>query len=174
MATGKKTGRPLGDTLYPNKQDIKDRIVAWLSDGKTLRDFCRQEQAPSYPTVYRWLDEDKQFAIDYARARDVGFEILAEQTLHIADTLHMGETRTQSSGATGNADTTTIKTEDLLGHRKLQIDTRMRLLKAWHPKKYGDRTIMAGDDEAPMVVEASFDIFGELLKNLALKRRAGE
>jgi hypothetical protein len=50
----------------------------------------------------------------------------------------------------------------------------MRLLRAWHPKKYGDRTIMAGDDEAPMVVEASFDIFGELLKNIALKRLTGE
>jgi hypothetical protein len=174
MATGKKTGRPLGDTLYPNKQDIKDRIVAWLSDGKTLRDFCRQEQAPSYPTVYRWLDEDKQFAIDYARARDVGFEILAEQTLHIADNMHMGRKVVTHSGGDEDDDAMTVTEEDMLGHRKLQIDTRMRLLRAWHPKKYGDRTIMAGDDEAPMVVEASFDIFGELLKNIALKRLTGE
>ena len=175
MATGKKMGRPPGDTLFPNKQDIKDQIVIWLSEGKTLRDFCRSKEGlPSYPSIYRWLDEDSQFAIDYTRARDVGFEILAEEALHIADNQHVGRKVVTNSGATEDEDTMTVTEEDMLGHRKLQIDTRMRLLKAWHPKKYGDKTILAGDDKAPVVIEASFDIFGELLKNIALKRQAGE
>jgi len=174
MATGKKMGRPPGDTLYPNKEAIKEHIVNWLSEGKTLRDFCRSEEGlPSYMTIYRWIEEDKDFALHYARARDVGFEILAEEALHIADTPRMGEKRVTHSGDDGE-DAMTITEEEMLGHRKLQIDTRMRLLKAWHPKKYGDKTILAGDDTAPVVVEASFDIFGELLKNMTLKRQTSE
>ena len=175
MATGKKVGRPPGDTLYPNKELIKDEIVAWLSEGKTLRDYCKsREGLPSYPSIFRWLDEDKQFAINYARAREIGFEILAEEALHIADTQHVGRRVVTNSGAAEDEDTMTVTEEDMLGHRKLQIDTRMRLLKAWHPKKYGDKTVLAGDDQNPVVVEASFDIFGELLKNLALTRQAGD
>jgi hypothetical protein len=168
MATGKKVGRPLGDTLFPNKEEIKDQIIVWLSDGNTLRDYCRQENKPSYPSIYRWLDEDKQFAINYARAREVGFEILAEECLAIADTVEIGHKQvTHDEGSS-----TTV--EDMLGHRKLRIDTRMRLLRAWHPKKYGDKTTVAGDDQNPVVVETSFDIFGELLKNIALTRQTSE
>lgn len=173
MATGKKMGRPLGDTLYPNKERIKAEIVAWLSEGKTLRDYCKsREGLPSYPTIFAWLDQDKQFAINYARGREVGFEILAEEALHIADNTRMGRKIVTNSG--GDDDVMTVTEEDMLGHRKLQIDTRMRLLKAWHPKKYGDRTVVAGDDEAPLAVEVSFDVFGEVLKNLALTRQASE
>lgn len=169
---GKTIGRPLGDTLYPNKEQIKRQIVGWLSEGKTLRDFCRQEGMPSYPSIFRWLDEDAAFAVDYARAREVGFEILAEEALHIADNMHMGRKIVTHSG--DDEDAMTVTEEDMLGHRKLQIDTRMRLLKAWHPKKYGERTVVAGDEEAPLAVEVSFDVFGELLKNLALTRQTGE
>jgi len=174
MVTGKKLGRPPGDTLFPNKEEIKAQIVAWLSEGKTLRDYCRQAEKPSYPSIYRWLDEDKQFAIDYARAREVGFEILAEETLLIADTMHLGRKVVTHSGGEADGDVMTVTEEDMLGHRKLQIDTRMRLLRAWHPKKYGDKTTVAGDDQNPVVVETSFDIFGELLKNIALKRQTSE
>jgi hypothetical protein len=170
--TGKTIGRPPGDTLYPNKEKIKGQIIGWLSEGKTLRDFCRQEQMPSYQSIFRWLDEDPAFALDYARAREVGFEILAEEALHIADNTRMGRKVVTNSG--GEDDAMTVTEEDMLGHRKLQIDTRMRLLKAWHPKKYGDRTVVAGDEEAPLAVEVSFNVFDEVLKNMALTRAAGE
>ncbi|HXD37446.1 MAG TPA: hypothetical protein VN624_12375, partial [Rhodanobacter sp.] len=29
--------------------------------------------------------------------------------------------------------------EDMLGHRKLRIDTRLKLLAKWDPKRYGDK-----------------------------------
>jgi hypothetical protein len=170
--TGKRIGRPPGDTLYPNSDKIKAQIVGWLSEGKTLRDFCRQEQMPSYPSIFRWLDEDPVFAINYARAREVGFEILAEEALYIADNTNAG--RKVVTHSTDDEDVTVVTEEDMLGHRKLQIDTRMRLLRAWHPKKYGDKTIVAGDEESPLSVEVSFDVFGELLKNISLTRAAGE
>ena len=174
MATGKKMGRPPGGTLYPNKEDIKDQIVNWISDGKTLQDFCRQEGMPAFRTIYNWQAADKDFDADIARAREIGHDSIAEEALRIADNIQIGRKVVTHSGGDEDDDAMTVTEEDMLGHRKLQIDTRMRLLRAWHPKKYGDKTIMAGDDTNPVVIEASFDIFGELLKNIAMKRQAGE
>ena len=165
MATGKKMGRPPGDSPYPNKEKIKEQIVGWLSEGKTLRDFCRQEQMPSFGAIYRWLQEDKDFEARFAHARVIGHDSIAEECASLADTEPLAV-----FDEAGN------KRYDpgSIAWRKMQIETRLKLLAKWNPKKYGDKTILAGDDEAPLVVEASFDIFGELLKNLALTRAAGE
>jgi hypothetical protein len=162
MATGKKLGRPPGDTLYPNKELIKDEIVAWLSEGKTLRDYCRQEERPSFGTIYKWLNEDKEFEERFARARVIGHDSIAEECLQLADSEPL-----EVFDEAGN------KRYDpgSISWRKNQIETRLKLLAKWNPK-YGDKTILAGDDQNPVVVEASFDIFGELLKNIALTRQA--
>jgi hypothetical protein len=61
-----------------------------------------------------------------------------------------------------------------IAHNRLRMDARKWLAAKYLPKVYGERTVVAGDDEHPVVIEASFDIFGEMLKNLALKRQASE
>jgi len=33
--------------------------------------------------------------------------------------------------------TTEVKQEDMLGHRKLQVETRLKLLACWDPRRYG-------------------------------------
>jgi hypothetical protein len=165
MATGKKMGRPPGDTLYPNKEKIKEQIVGWLSEGKTLRDFCRQEEMPSFGAIYRWLQDDKDFEARFAHARVIGHDSIAEECASLADTEPLAV-----FDEAGN------KRYDpgSIAWRKMQIETRLKLLAKWNPRKYGDKTILAGDDAAPVVMEVSFDIFGEMLKNLALKRQSSE
>lgn len=164
MATGKKMGRPPGGTLYPNKEKIKDQLVEWLSEGKTLQDFCRQDEMPAFRTLYDWQDADTDFAANIAHARIVGHDAIAEDCLQLADKEPL-----EVFDEAGN------KRYDpgSIAWRKMQIETRLKLLSKWNPK-YSDKTILAGDDKAPVVIEASFDIFGELLKNIALKRLAGE
>ncbi|CAB4240928.1 hypothetical protein UFOVP56_35 [uncultured Caudovirales phage] len=164
MATEKKKmGRPPGDTLYPNKAALKEQLVNWLSEGKTLQDFCRQEGAPAFRTMYNWEAEDTEFAADIARARNIGHDAIAEHCLSLADKEPL-----EVFDEAGN------KRYDpgSIAWRKMQIETRVKLLAKWNPRKYGDKTILAGDDQAPVVVEASFDIFGELLKNITLKRQS--
>jgi len=164
MATAKKIGRPLGDTLYPNMDKIKEQLVAWLSAGKTLQDFCRQEQMPAFRTIYNWQDADDIFAANIARARIVGHDAIAEDCLHLADKEPL---EVFDEGGNKRYDPGSI------AWRKMQIETRLKLLAKWNPK-YSDKTIIAGDDTAPIAVEVSFDIFGELLKNMTLKRQTGE
>jgi len=177
MATSKKgktIGRPPGDTLYPNKEQLKDEIVVWVSNGKTLRDFCRQDHAPSFRTVYDWLAEDAAFDARFARAREAGHDVIAEEALHIADTLHVGRKIVTHSGGDGDDDAMTVTEEDLTQHRKLQIETRLKLLAKWNPKKYGDKTVLAGDPEAPLAVSVDFVTFDAMLSNLELLRHDGQ
>jgi hypothetical protein len=115
------------------KAAFKDEIVEWISVGKTLREFCRQEGSPGWVTVYKWIDEDADFRERFAHARDLGADAIAEQALEIADTPMIGQIITSKEWGEE------IKEEDMLGHRKLQIETRLKLLAKWNPKKYGER-----------------------------------
>lgn len=163
MATGKKMGRPPGDTLYPNKEKIKDQLVSWLAQGKTLREFCRQEGMPHNTAVYDWEKQDEDFAQRIARARVIGHNAIAEESLAIMDTEPL---------AVFDEDGNKRYDPGSIAWNKGRAEHRLKLLAKWNPRLYGDKTILAGDDENPVVVEASFDIFGELLKNLALTRAA--
>jgi hypothetical protein len=65
----------------------------------------------------------------------------------------------------------------MLGHRKLQIETRLKLLAKWDPKRYGDKLSLSGDKENPIHIEAKVQAeqyFDELLVNLELTKAVGD
>ena len=165
MATGKKMGRPPGDSPYPTTEKIKDQLVSWLAQGKTLREFCRQEGMPHNTALYAWEQQDEDFAKRIARARVIGHDVIAEESLAIMDTEplavfdEVGNKRYDPGSIAWN---------------KGRAEHRLKLLAKWNPRLYGDKTIVSGDEEAPLAVEVSFDVFGELLKNIALTRQASE
>lgn len=70
----------------------------------------------------------------YKEAKEQGFDALAQQALSIADTPVLGEIVRES-----DKEGRTVTQEDMLGHRKLQVETRLKLLAKWYPKKYGDK-----------------------------------
>lgn len=129
----KRIGRP--PEAVPEK--AAEEILAWIASGQTLREFCRQKGKPAWRTVYDWLEKDQEFRARFARARDMGHDAIAEEALAIADTPVEGETITEDE------DGTKTVTGDMLGHRKLQVDTRLKLLAKWNPKKYGDKVDVA-------------------------------
>ena len=112
---------------------ISKVICDRIADGEPLRVICRDKNI-AWRTVYHWLEDHKDFAERFAKARDIGFDAIAEEALEIADSPLMGE-------ETEETDEGKIKTKraDMLGHRKLQIETRLKLLAKWNPKKYGDK-----------------------------------
>ena len=165
-ADHKPTGRP--STYNP---DIAHQMCEQLSEGIPLREICRQEGFPAWRTLYDWMAKDPDLATAIAHARDVGYDALAEDCLRIADTPVLGEEISESEDEEG-VKRVTIKKVDMLGHRKLQIETRLKLLAKFNPKKYGDRVTHAGDDENPVVVDNNHNVFGELLKAIKLERQA--
>lgn len=174
-----KTDKPTKQAAPKNKggrqstydPDIAKQMCEQLSEGIPLREICRQDGFPAWRTVYDWMKKDPDLATAIAYARDVGYDAMAEDCLVIADTPMMGEEVSESEDDEG-VKRVTIKKVDMLGHRKLQIETRLKLLAKFNPKRYGDKLVHAGDDVNPVVVENNHNVFGELLKNLKMQRQA--
>lgn len=122
-------------------EDRAAEICLRLSEGEPLRQICRDEHMPAWTTVYNWINENPTFAERIARARELGFDAIAQEALEIADTPEQGEEVTVK--ADGSEET---KRADMLGHRKLRIETRLKLLAKWDPKRYGERTHVEVDD----------------------------
>lgn len=137
--TSVKRGRP---SLFT--QEIADSICARLSKGEPLAVICRDEGMPGVQTVSDWKLVHTNFSVGIARAREEGFDAIAAECLEIANTPLEGVETSTKLGITEE------KRGDMLGHRKLQIETRLKLLAKWDPKRYGDRLELTGDPERPM------------------------
>jgi hypothetical protein len=149
-----KPGRPSSYT-----PQIAREICERLAAGEPLTVICRDEHMPCDDTVRAWAERDESLSRDIACARAIGFDVLAAQCLEIADTPEVGEIVTEKplvveGKPIEGAIIREVKTDDMLGHRKLRIDTRLKLLAKWDPKRYGERTTIAGDPEAPLAPPA--------------------
>lgn len=126
--------------------ELATEIVERLSLGEPMAVICRDDHMPTDRTVRNWMTADPDFASAIAGARASGFDVLAAQCLQIADTPLQGqETVTKADGAIE------VREGDMLGHRKLQIETRLKLLAKWDPKRFGERLALSGDDDAPPI-----------------------
>lgn len=119
------TGRP--STYDPEKAK---RIIEQLSDGVPLRVICRQDDMPAWRTVYDWIAKDAELSAHITRARDLGYDAIAEECLDIAD---------EVSGDYTETDKGMVYNAEHVQRSKLKIETRLKLLAKWNPKKYGDR-----------------------------------
>ena len=73
-----KMGRP---TKYDD--DLIDEICTRVSNGTPLREICREEGKPAWTTFYNWINADKELFERFARARELGTDAIAEDTLAI-------------------------------------------------------------------------------------------
>lgn len=130
-------------------QKVADEICSRLAEGEPLRQICRDKHMPSWQAVYQWIEKYEDFARHIARARKLGFDAIAEEALEIADTPILGEETEETDDGK-----TKTKRGDMLGHRKLQVETRLKLLAKWCPQLYGDRSSMAltGPDGGPVQI----------------------
>lgn len=123
-------GRP---TKYT--QEIANEICERIAQGEPLRQICRDDHMPGWVAVYDWLQKYPEFSEHFAKARDLGFDAIAEEAYEISNTPVMGEEFEDD----GSGNRVKVKRSEMLGHRKLQIETRLKLLAKWSPKKYGDK-----------------------------------
>jgi hypothetical protein len=115
------------------------------------------------------MGKDPNLSASIARARDIGYDALAEECLLIADNPQFGQKQVMTDQGTA----TTI--EDMLGHRKLQIETRLKLLAKFHPTKYGDRVAIEGVDGGAAIKteDTTAQKFLEIIRNMEMTKRAG-
>lgn len=121
-------GRP---SLYT--EELAARICERLALGETLRAICRDDGMPSHTTVLDWTKSNEAFSDQYARSREAGYGLMADELLEIADD---GRNDTylidEETGARG-------VDHDVIARSRLRVDTRKWLLSKALPKVYGDR-----------------------------------
>lgn len=62
----RKVGRP---PMLPSEA-ILDEICRLVAEGESITDITKRPDMPSLTTVFKWLDQDAEFAKRYARARE--------------------------------------------------------------------------------------------------------
>ena len=132
-AEPKKTGRPSKQT-----QALVDEICARLSMGEPLAQICRDAHMPHDSTVRQWGKADETVSLAIACAREDGFDSIAADCLKIAD----DSTNDYVEKLAGQGDEQAIKTmlnAEHVQRSKLRIETRLKLLAKWDPKRYGER-----------------------------------
>ena len=119
-----------------------------LGHGReSLRKICI-DLGISDSAVRQWaLDEPEGFGADYVRARHLGYLAMADDVIETAETPLEG-VETTDSPLTGMV----IKKGDMLGHRRLVVDTKKWLLSKVLPKIYGDKLEHTGPDGGPIAV----------------------
>lgn len=148
-------------------QKIADEICERIANGEPLRQICRDEKMPAWRTVYDWQAAHADFAARIAHARELGEDAIAQECMMIADTPMIG---TKSvSKATGME----ITEADMIEHRRLQIDTRLKLLAKWNPRKWGDKMAIGGASDLPPVeTKSTLNVSGLSTEVLAEIMRA--
>lgn len=128
------TGRP---SKYTDAM-VKE-ICEGLSDGIPLAEICRRDGMPHPSTVRRWARENEELSLAIACAREDGEEVIAANA------------RLTARGVDG------YSTGDVQ-RDKLVIDTDLKLLAKWNPKKWGDSMKLQGDEEHPINVKGSLEV----------------
>lgn len=128
----KKMGRP---SRY--SEAVVDELCERLSKGEPLAQICRDEHMPGVQTVYDWINEREPVSVAIARAREIGEEVLLSECLEIADS-------STEKTAFGGYDVGHIQ------EKKLRIETRLKLLAKWNPKKWGEKVdLTSGGNPIP-------------------------
>lgn len=134
-----------------NRTDAMEEIAQRVAEGESLKAVCKLLDVP-FSQVRRWISADVGRLDLYEQAQAFYADALADEALAIADHTEEG-TRTKET-----ADGTETITEDMLGHRKLKIETRLKLAAKWNRGRYGDSLQVQHTGET--VVRLTFGVGG--------------
>lgn len=148
-------GRP---TDY--SEELADRICELISDGKSLRSICADDDAmPNKATVFRWLARHDDFATKYAHARDVQADVLVDEMIDIADdgSNDWMERRDRDGTFIGWQEN-----GEVLRRSALRISSRQWIAEKLKPKKYGTKVSaeLTGKDGSPVQVRYEIEFVG--------------
>ena len=155
---------------------VAEKICELLSEGVPLREICRMEGMPPWRNIYFWMARDEDLSAHIARAREMGYDNIAEECLDIADNSTNDWMDREFRNAHGKIEVERVADTEHIQRSKLRIETRLKLLAKRKPEKYGEKTIIAGDPNgAPIKTEeAGSGRLFELIRNMEMSKRVTE
>ncbi len=136
-------GRPTDYT-----QDIADQLCEQLAEGMSMHRACEPDDMPSKRSVFNWLATNEEFLHQYESAKAECADHLAEEMIEIADDgTNDYMTKTNNDGSKYE-----VVNSEHIQRSRLRIDARKWVASKLKPKKYGDKTIHAGDEDNPIQI----------------------
>lgn len=114
-------GRPSEYTL-----ETAQVVCARIAEGESLRMVCRDKAMPDKTTVLRWLGRYEEFRAQYAEAKEMSQEAVAEEYFDLLD-------EEPPKKPDGSFDAAAVS------WYKNRADGRKWYLSKIAPKKYGDK-----------------------------------
>ena len=136
----RRGGRNGNEPVYT--QALAEEICDRLSTGEPLNVICRDAHMPPEKTVRKWaVTRADTFGSMYARARDIGYDSIAEGILQF------GDSKADCVGPDGYVDNGEIQRLRMLS------DNRRWLLAKLRPKQYGDKVTqeITGEDGGALI-----------------------
>ncbi len=146
--------------------EIKMHVLTQVACGRSVRRILEEDDGmPAPSNFWRWSFEDEDFQSKLARAREHGIETLLDTTLDIADNQEPGlKIKTDAEGKVETVE------EDMIAHRRLKIDTRIKLAQMLKPKTYGPKVDITSGGEKLEPTQVN-DNRLQALVNLAANRK---
>ena len=85
-------GRP---SIY--SRELADEILSMYSAGLSISEICREEGMPDRVTLWRWRNENEDFATAFARAREANAETIEDEMLKIECQVLLGQLEPQAA-----------------------------------------------------------------------------
>ena len=130
-----------------DRETITEFVCSELALGKSLRSILdADDKLPSASTFLDWIGADSFLAEQYAHARQMAYELLADEIVAIADENYT----TDEHGVRERLSSEAIQ------RNRLRVDTRKWMLSKMLPKVYGDKiqTEHTGKDGGPIQLAA--------------------
>ena len=143
-------GRP---STYSEK--VANAVCKALSDGESLRAYCRKDDTPCMTTVMKWLRDVPDFAQQYAHARELQAEAMLDEIIEIADNCTDDVQFLVADDESGEGAKASIK-HSAIQRARVQIDARKWVMGKMAPKKYSDKLLTehSGLDGGPIKTES--------------------
>jgi len=134
------------------RAEIMDAVAAGLRRGTPLTVICEALQAEgrfSGQSVFNWLKNDPEAALAIRYARDLGFDWIAHDCIEIADDT--------SNDVVFDGDGIPHANSAAVLRAKVRIETRLKLLSKWDPKRYGETRRVEIEGELQSTVRHTID-----------------
>jgi|TARA_R110000782_G_scaffold225628_1_gene312500 hypothetical protein len=118
---------------YKDKDKVFNDIIARIEQGESLLQILKSDGMPDRSTFFVWMKETEEKSNNYTKAMESRQDKMFDEILEIAYKPEEGDVVKSSMNG---VETTT---SDMLGHRRLKIDSLKWVLSRMNPKKFGDK-----------------------------------
>lgn len=120
---------PLGRPSEYNNA-IAEKICARIATGETPKKIAKDGSMPEETTIYKWLAKHDDFVQQYTLARERRADARSDRIDEYKEQVLQGKIAADVA--------------------RIVIDTEKWQAGKENPKRYGDRTILAGDKDNPL------------------------